>query len=46
VSHLADLDVPCRRGGEHVVEVVDGRGNTYVNNPGFDLVGGEEPKPA
>jgi sugar lactone lactonase YvrE len=25
--------------------VVDGRGNTYVNNVGFDLMGGEEPKP-
>jgi sugar lactone lactonase YvrE len=25
--------------------VVDGRGNTYVNNIDFDLMGGEEPKP-
>jgi sugar lactone lactonase YvrE len=25
--------------------VVDGRGNAYVNNIGFDLMGGEEPKP-
>jgi sugar lactone lactonase YvrE len=25
--------------------VVDGRGNTYVNNSGFDLVGGEEVAP-
>jgi sugar lactone lactonase YvrE len=25
--------------------VVDGRGNTYINNVGFDLMGGEEPKP-
>jgi sugar lactone lactonase YvrE len=25
--------------------VVDGHGNTYVNNVGFDLMGGEQPKP-
>jgi sugar lactone lactonase YvrE len=25
--------------------VVDGRGNAYVNSVGFDLMGGEEPKP-
>jgi sugar lactone lactonase YvrE len=25
--------------------VVDGRGNTYVNNVDFDMMGGEEPKP-
>jgi sugar lactone lactonase YvrE len=25
--------------------VVDGRGNAYINNVGFDLMGGEEPKP-
>jgi sugar lactone lactonase YvrE len=25
--------------------VIDGRGNAYVNNVGFDLMGGEEPKP-
>jgi sugar lactone lactonase YvrE len=25
--------------------VVDGRGNTYVNNIGFDMMGGEEPSP-
>ena len=25
--------------------VIDGRGNTYINNVGFDLMGGEEPKP-
>jgi sugar lactone lactonase YvrE len=25
--------------------VVDGRGYTYVNGPGFDMMGGEEPKP-
>jgi sugar lactone lactonase YvrE len=25
--------------------VVDGRGNAYINSVGFDLMGGEEPKP-
>jgi sugar lactone lactonase YvrE len=25
--------------------VVDGRGNAYINNIGFDLMGGEDPKP-
>jgi sugar lactone lactonase YvrE len=25
--------------------VVDGRGNTYVNSPGFDLMAGEDPAP-
>jgi sugar lactone lactonase YvrE len=25
--------------------VVDGRGNAFINNVGFDLMGGEEPKP-
>jgi sugar lactone lactonase YvrE len=38
-----DLSELSERGWNEIV--VDGRGNTYVNAVGFDLMGGEEPAP-
>jgi sugar lactone lactonase YvrE len=37
LSHLSDY------GWNEIV--IDGRGSTYINNVGFDLMGGEDPKP-
>jgi sugar lactone lactonase YvrE len=42
VTHV-DLSDLSEYGWNEIV--VDGRGNAYVNNVGFDLMGGEEPKP-
>jgi sugar lactone lactonase YvrE len=42
VTHL-DLSDLSEYGWNEIV--IDGRGNAYVNNVGFDLMGGEEPKP-
>jgi len=39
----ADLSAVSDYGWNEIV--VDGRGNTYVNSVGFDLMGGEAPKP-
>jgi sugar lactone lactonase YvrE len=42
VTHV-DLSDFSKYGWNEIV--VDSRGNAYVNNVGFDLMGGEEPKP-
>ena len=42
VTHI-DLSDLSDHGWNEIV--VDGRGNAYVNSVGFDLMGGEEPKP-
>jgi sugar lactone lactonase YvrE len=42
VTHV-DLSDLSEHGWNEIV--VDGRGNTYVNNIDFDMMGGEEPKP-
>lgn len=42
VTHV-DLSHLSEHGWNEIV--VDGRGNTYVNNIDFDMMGGEEPKP-
>jgi sugar lactone lactonase YvrE len=42
VTHV-DLSDLSEYGWNEIV--VDSRGNAYVNNVGFDLMGGEEPKP-
>jgi sugar lactone lactonase YvrE len=44
VTH-ADLSALAEKGHPWNEIVVDGRGNAYINNVGFDLMGGEEPKP-
>jgi sugar lactone lactonase YvrE len=44
VTH-ADLSGLAGRGHPWNEIVVDGRGNTYINSVGFDLMGGEDPKP-
>jgi sugar lactone lactonase YvrE len=42
VTHV-DLSGLSEYGWNEIV--IDGRGNAYVNNVGFDLMGGEDPKP-
>lgn len=42
LTTYADLSVPSEYGYNDIV--VDGRGNIYVNNPGYDPMGGPPPK--
>jgi sugar lactone lactonase YvrE len=43
LATYADLGALSHHGWNEIV--VDGRGNAYVNGAGFDLMGGEEPRP-
>lgn len=43
LATYADLSEVTRYGLNEIV--VDGGGHAYVNGPGFDMMGGEEPKP-